>query len=115
MDNVTTIRPIAGPRVPSNPPKAKHRRQHGSAVQRRNMEMAIDDQRMKLWEVGSIIESVALALEAHFSRDWPAAIPHFPMALRIAARMINDATGELEMANIEEEAKKMATEGRDGH
>jgi hypothetical protein len=78
------------------------------------MELAIDDQRMKLWEVGSIVETVALALEAHFSRDWPADIPHFPMALRVAARTINKVTGDLEMATIEERAKEMDVEARDG-
>jgi hypothetical protein len=105
MDNVTLIRPGAQD-APSTPPALP--------VTARDMDLAIDDQRMKLWEVGSIIESVALALKAHFGQDWPADIPHFAMALGVAARTINEVTGDLEMAVIEDRARQIAAESRDG-
>lgn len=112
MDNVTPIRQVSGPTASITPPKAPRRRR--SPVKSFHMELAIDEQRTNLWRANAIIESVSLALTAHFGRDWPTDIPEFRMALGVAAHMINDVTGDLELALVEERAKQLAAEVSDG-
>jgi hypothetical protein len=93
-ENVTPIRPGLTP---------------ADGLTREEIELALDEQRDRLWEVMAIVGSVAAALQAHFG-DWPADIPEFPRALRLAARMVDSVGGKLEMGSIEERVKQLAAE-----
>ena len=78
------------------------------------IEQVLEEQRRALWGAVAIVESIAEALEQRFSRDWPADVPQYPLALRSAAAAINGVTENLEAEVVEERALELARESREG-
>jgi hypothetical protein len=77
-------------------------------IQGGSTECALDEQREALWLAQSIVDSVAGALENHFSSDWPRALPDWPRALRGVSQMIYAATGAIEAGVLEDRGLALA-------
>ena|ERR1700734_1351746 len=61
------------------------------------LEAAIDEQRYLLFDATALVEVVVHALEREFGQDWPAKYPEFPRVLRQARKLIDSASGDLEL------------------
>lgn len=78
------------------------------SIQDTPLEEALDENRQILWDVAAIIDCAIGAIERHFSTDWPAAMPEFPRALRLARETLETVSGRLEADQLENRAIALA-------